>query len=347
MTEKVPYSVANLALAVGATVKGDATLIINGVAPLTSQLPHKIGFYSSPRYRQALQSTILSAVVLSPKHAGDCPVTALVTHDPYVGFAKISQLLNPMEQVDEGIHPTAIIHPEAKIASKVAIGPYVVVEPAVSIEESVTIGAHTYLGEGVTVGAHTRFWPRVTVYRGVQIGKQCSIHSGVVIGSDGFGFAQESGQWIKIPQVGSVVVGNGVEIGANTTIDRGTIEDTVIGNGVLLDNQIQIGHNVHIGDYTALAGCVGVAGSTRIGKHCMIGGGSKINGHIHITDGVILLGNSQVVQSIEESGIFASHLMVHPAKRWHRTLMRLPELDEMAKRLHKLEKHVYEFSDEH
>lgn len=344
MTKSSPYTVGSLACVIDATVRGDAALEIDGVAALSTRLPRKIGFYANPHYRQALHDTTLSAVIISPEQLHDCPVTltALITEDPTIGFAKISQLLNPIRPVEGGIHPTAVIHKEATIASGAVIGPYVVVESYASVGEGAVVGAHTYLGEGTHVGANTRFWPRVTLYAGVQIGKNCSIHSGVVIGSDGFGFAQEGGRWLKIPQVGSVVVGNNVEIGANTTIDRGTLEDTMIGNGVILDNQIQIGHNVHVGDYTAVAGCVGIAGSTHIGKHCMIGGGSKINGHIHIADGVILLGNSQVVQSIEVPGVFASHLGIQPARQWKRILTRLFHLDEIAKRLSKLEKQLEE-----
>lgn len=337
------YTVGFLAEVIGAEVRGDPTQKIDGVAPLTSHLPYKIGFYLSTQYRTELQNTTLSAVILAEKHLQDCSVTALITVDPSLGFAKISQLLNPTPIGIPEIHATAVIHQEAKIASNVTIGPYVVIEAGVTVHEGAVIGAYTYLGKNVTLGTETRLWPHVTLYPGVQIGKYCTIHSGAVIGKDGFGFAREKEKWIKIPQIGSVNLGNSVEVGANTTIDRGTLEDTQIGNGVILDNQIQLGHNIQIGDHTAIAGCVGIAGSTHIGKRCMIGGGSKINGHIEITDDVVLLANSQVGHSIRERGIYSSHLMIQPAHEWKRTLFRFLNINAMNKRLSTLEKSLKDY----
>lgn len=337
------YTVGFLAQAIGAEVRGDPNQKIDGVAPLSSHLPHKIGFYLSTQYRTCLQNTTLSAVILTEKHLSDCPVTAIIATDPYLGFAKISQLLNPEAVEASGIHPTAIIHSEAHVESNVTIEPYVVIEADVTVEEGAVIGAYTYLGKGVTVGAKTHVWPHVTLYRGVHIGKHCTIHSGAVIGRDGFGFARDKEKWIKIPQLGSVILGDHVEVGANTTIDRGTLEDTQIGNHVILDNHIQLGHNVRIGDHTAIAGCVGIAGSTHIGKRCMIGGGSGINGHIEIADDVVLHANSQVGHSIRERGVYASHLMIQPAHEWKRTLFRFLNINAMNKRVNRLEKSLKDY----
>ena len=283
------------------------------------------------------ERTAAGAVILTESDASRYTGTSLIVDDPHLCFARAAQWLHPLPVFRPGTHPTAVIGPASRIATTAWIGPYSVVEDGVEIGEGAYVGPGCFIGNHVTIGARPRLVAHVTIGDRCAIGEDCLLHSGAVIGSDGFGYARDGEQWQKVPQLGRVVMGNSVEIGANTTIDRGALNDTVIGSGVKLDNQIQIAHNVHIGDNTAIAACVGIAGSTRIGKRCTIGGQAGITGHLEIADDVHITAGSLVTSSIKQAGASSSSLKAEPAEKWRRNAARLHHLDEMARRLSKLE----------
>lgn len=335
--QKKTYTLAELATLLQAELTGDANYKIDGISTLQDAKANEITFLDNITYRKYLPNTHAGAVILAPDHMAECTTNALVTKNPYLAFARALSLFEFVPQVETGIHPTAIIGANCTIHSKASIGPYCVIGDNTLIEEGVVVGANSTIGENNIIGANTKLSPHVMTYPNIRIGQRCIIHSGAVIGSDGFGFAQDKGLWCKVPQIGGVTIGNDVEIGANTTIDRGALNDTIIEDGVKLDNQIQVAHNVHIGSHTAIAGCVAIAGSVKIGKHCMIGGGTNISGHITITDKVIITGMSGVTNSISEPGMY-SGFPVLPNIVWRKNTIRFNQLDEMARRLTKLEK---------
>ena len=263
----------------------------------------------------------------------------LIVSDPQLAFAKIAQRFNsPVLPWQGGVHPSAVISEKATLGHNVSIGPNSVVHHEARIGEGTSIGAGCVVGEGSTIGSNCIIHPNVTLYHRISIGNYVTIHSGAVVGADGFGFANEGGQWVKIPQLGSLNIGDYVQIGANTTIDRGALNDTIIEQGVILDNQIQIAHNCVIGAYTAIAGCVGIAGSAKIGRHCLIGGAACINGHVEITDQVIITGLTMVTKSIKKPGVYSSGTIAQSNSEWHRNAIRFQQLDHIAKRVRKLEK---------
>lgn len=320
---------------------GDPATVITGVASLDSAEPGQLSFLTHSRYRHYLTVTRASAVILSPADVAVCPVPALIADNPHVAYARAAALFAPVVTPKTGIHPTAWIHPTARIAADVWIGPHCTVEAGTIIEAGVNVGPHCVIGEQVMIGAGSRLVAQVTVCHRVRLGCRVLAHPGAVIGSDGFGLALErDGRWLKVPQLGSVQIGDDVEIGANTTIDRGALEDTVIEDGVKLDNQIQVAHNVRIGAHSALAGCVGIAGSAQIGRHCMLGGGVGIAGHLTIADRVQVTGMSLVTQSITQSGVYSSGLAVEPNRLWNKISARLRRLDELFRRLAALERTV-------
>lgn len=335
--QKKTYTLAELADLLDAQVKGDASYQIDNISTLQDAQANEITFLDNIAYRKYLPHTKAGAVILSDEYASECEANALITKNPYLAFAKALSLFEYIPQVKTGIHTTAVIGTNCDIHPTASLGPYCVIGDNTVIEEGVVIGAHCILGENNTVKSNSQLAAHVTTYHNVRIGERCIVHSGVVIGSDGFGFAQDKGIWRKVPQIGGVCIGDDVEIGANTTIDRGALNDTKIDNGVKLDNQIQVGHNVHIGAHTAIAGCVAIAGSTKIGKHCMIGGGTCINGHISITDKVIVTGMSGIVNSIDKPGIYSGFPAI-PSTGWKKNMIRIQQLDETAKRLARLEK---------
>lgn len=326
----------------GTRLRGcDAATIITGVAPLHSAEAGQISFLTDSRYRRFLATTRASAVILSSGDAVACPAPALVADNPQVAYARAATLFDPSAESRRGVHPTAWVDPTARIAADAWIGPHCVVEAGAVIEAGVMVGPHCVIGEQAMLGAGTRLVAQVTVCHRVRLGRRVLAHPGAVIGSDGFGLALErDGRWIKIPQLGSVLIGDDVEIGANTSIDRGALEDTVIEDGVKLDNQIQIAHNVRIGAHSALAGCVGIAGSARIGRYCMLGGGVGVAGHLEIVDRVWITGMSLVTKSITESGTYSSGLAVEPNRLWNKISARLRRLDEVFRRLAALEKTI-------
>lgn len=335
------YNLAFLAEHLGAQLHGDGAAPISAVATLEAATSGAITFLSNSKYRRFLQQTSASAVLIKAEDLEFCPVAALVVADPYVAFAKVAQLLDTTPAIASGgIHPTANIDPSASIDPSAAIGAYAVVGKDAVIAADVQIGAGCVIGEAVTIGAGSKLWPRVTLYHRVQIGAACIIHSGAVIGADGFGFANERGQWLKIPQLGRVIVGDQCEIGANTTIDRGAMEDTIIGRNVILDNQVQIAHNAQIGDHTAIAGCTVVAGSSKIGRYCVIGGAVAITGHIEICDGVHITGMSMITKAISEKGVYSSGVPASTNLEWRKNSVRYRQLDQMYHRLRELEQQV-------
>ncbi|MFW5453018.1 UDP-3-O-(3-hydroxymyristoyl)glucosamine N-acyltransferase [Thioalkalivibrio sulfidiphilus] len=325
-------TLSDLAVHLGAELHGDGRLEITGVAPLDRAGPGELAFLNNPRFRKHLPGTRAGAVLCRADDAALCPVPALVISDPYLGYARACALIFPEPLPRAGIHPTAVVDASARLHPGVEVGAQCVVGPECVLDQGVVLGPGCILEADCQVGADTRLGPRVTLYRGTRLGRRVRIHAGAVLGADGFGFAPDQARhWVKIPQLGRVVVGDDVEIGANTTIDRGALEDTVIGTGVKMDNLIQVAHNVHIGDHTALAGCVGIAGSTRIGSHCAIGGGAGILGHLDIADGVTVTAMSFVTRSIREPGVYSSGVPHDTAREWNRSLARLRRMGKRDK----------------
>lgn len=334
------YSLQYIVDYLSAKFHGDANCIISGIGSLANALPGQLAFLKSSNYKQYLSTTKASAIIIRPVDFDEkLSCNFIIVNDPYLAYAKVSKLFDDAPELMPGIHPTAVIGADCEIAGEVSIGLHCVIGKKSKIGKGVSIGANCVIGDETIIGEQTKLCANVTLYHKVKVGKQVLVHSGAVIGSDGFGNANDKGVWHKIYQLGTVIIGNSVEIGANTTIDRGTIGDTIIEDGVKIDNLVQIGHNVHIGAHTAIAGCTGIAGSTKIGRFCMIGGGVGISGHIEIADRVILTARTNVDKSITEAGgIYASGLLATPHRRWWRILSRLMQLDELVKRLKIVEK---------
>lgn len=313
------WRLKELAERVGVSVVGDADSRIDSVASLQNAGPGSITFLADIRYKQYLMRTRASAVIATKADAADCPTAVLISDNPYLTFAKIVVLLHPQLPVAPGIHATAVVAPDCQIDPSVAIGPQTVIESGAIIGPDVVIGPGCIVGQGSLIGASCRLVARVTLCRRAVLGRRVIVHPGAVIGSDGFGLAKSDGAWVKIPQLGRAVVGDDVEIGANTTIDCGTLEDTVLEDGVKLDNQIQIAHNVHIGAHTAIAGCVGIAGSTDIGRNCTIGGAAMIIGHIRIVDDVHVSGGTFISRSILKPGTYTGIYPFDEHAAWARS----------------------------
>jgi len=337
--QKRLFTLAQLAQQLDAGLRGSPQIQVSGVAALDKAEPHQISFLAQARYRSGLARTRAAAVLVKPEDADACPCAALLVDDPYLAFARVSRLFDSKPELPCGIHPSALIAETAKVAKSARIGAYVVIESDAVIGENVHIGAQSVVGARCHIGADGWLAPRVTLYHDVRIGKRVVIQSGAVIGGEGFGFARdEQKHWQKIAQLGGVWIGDDVEIGANTCIDRGTLSDTKIGNGVKLDNQIMIAHNVEVGEHTAMAACCGISGSSKIGRHCMLAGGVGLVGHIEICDNVFITGMSMVTHSIKTPGSYSSGTAMQPAGQWKKTAARLRTLDEMARRLAQLEK---------
>ena len=332
----MPISLSELALRTGATVAGDGAVVVSRVATLESAGPGSITFLANPGYRVQLAGTRASAVIVAPEMAAQTALPKLVAREPYLVYAKVASILHPAAPVTPGIHPSAAIDPRARVAPSAAIGANAVVGPDAVIGERAQVGAGCVVGAGASIGDDVTLHANVTIYDRCTVGPRSVLHSGAVIGADGFGMAEENGRWLKIPQIGRVVIGADVEIGANTTIDRGAIDDTVIEDDVKLDNQIQIGHNCRIGAHTAIAGCVGIAGSARIGRNCRIGGAAMIGGHLEIGDGIGVSGGSAIFGSIREPGVYTGIFPVISHSKWRRvasSLRRLPDLESRLRRL--------------
>ncbi len=329
---------AELAARLGAELHGDGDVQISDVANLQHAGAGELSFFADQRYLEALSQTKAAAVILDPAQRESCPTNALLIRNPYAAYAQAAQILHPLPAVEPGIDATAVIDEQAVIDPSASIGPFVVIGARSRIAAGVVIGAHCQVGDDCRIDRDSRLLARVTLVARVRIGKRAIIHPGAVIGGDGFGFANAEGRWLKIPQLGGVDIGDDVEVGCNTTIDRGALDDTVIEDGVKLDNLIQIAHNVRIGADTAIAGCTGIAGSARIGRRCAIGGGVGIVGHIDICDDVQLTGTTYVTQSISQPGTYSSGVPMEAYGAWRRNYTRVKQLDDMAKRLRRLER---------
>lgn len=334
------YTLEEIAQKIGATIKGDPNCLITKLATLSDAQSGDIAFLSNTKYQQQLETTNASAVILSLASVENCQTNALVMKNPYLGYALVAQLLDTTPAPATSIHPSAVIEENVTIGNNVSIGANTVIEDGVVLEDNVCIGAGCFIGKKAHIGQHSQLWPNVTVYHNVNIGNHCLIQANTVIGSDGFGYANDQGKWIKIPQLGTVIIGNNVEIGASTTIDRGALGDTVIKDGVIIDNQIQIAHNVTIGEGTAMAACSVIAGSTTIGKNCTIAGLVGINGHITISDGCIFTGMTMVTKDMPESGVYSSGAPCQPNKQWHKTNARIRKLDATNAKIKALEQQI-------
>ena len=333
-------TLAKLATITGGELYGNEQALVTMVSPMDKAQEGHVTFLSNPKYAKYLPDCQATVIMVKEAQRELCSGNVLVVKDPYVAFAKVAQALDTTPAPASGIDLSAVISDDAEIAAGVSIGANAVVESGVRLAENVVIGAGCYIGKNAQIGANTKLWSNVSIYHNVAIGSDCLIQANVVIGSDGFGYANEKGEWLKIPQLGTVLIGNRVEIGACTTIDRGALEDTVIEDNVIIDNMIQIAHNVHIGYGTAMAGGTVVAGSTTIGKYCIIGGASVINGHIEIVDGVTITGMGMVMRSIDEKGMYSSGIPLQPNKEWRKTAARVHRIDDMNKRLKAVEKQL-------
>jgi UDP-3-O-[3-hydroxymyristoyl] glucosamine N-acyltransferase len=320
------FSLGELAVRFGLTLRGEPSLTVRRVATLSHAEAGSISFLANSRYRRQLETTRASAVLVSPADAAACPTAALIDPNPYLAYARIATLLYPAVDKPAGIHPSAVVGSGARVAASAHVGPLSVIEDGAVIGERVSIGPACVVHSGAQLGDDCELISRVTLYSGVILGRRCILHAGSVVGSDGFGFAPNAGAWEKIPQVGTVRVGDDVEIGANTCIDRGAIDDTVVEDGVKLDNQIQVGHNVLIGAHTVIAACTGISGSTVIGKRCMIGGMVGFAGHLNIADDVEITGCSLVSASIRQAGSYSSGMPAVETRTWRRMVAHLRRL---------------------
>ena len=324
------FSLGELAVRFGCELMGDPDARVSRVASLDGG-PEAVGFLANPAYLEELSRTRLGAVILERRHADRCPVPALVSSNPHATFARVAAVLHPLPVARAGVHPTAVVDATARVAVDAEVGALAVIEAGAVVGARCVVGPQCFVGEGASIGDDTFLHPRVTVYHGCVVGARGILHAGSVIGADGFGMAPDGGAWVKIPQVGRAVLGDDVEVGANTTIDRGALGDTVVEDGVKLDNQIQIAHNCRVGAHTVIAGCAGIAGSTTIGRHCLIGGGVGIIGHLSVCDGVTVSGMTLVTKSITEPGTYTSGTPFMAHADWLRNAAHLRHLDRIAR----------------
>ena len=331
-------TLGELAVQFGCTLRGNPDVAVTHVATLESADSSALSFLANPKYKTHLTTTRAAAVVVDAASADDCPVAVLISKQPYVTYARIAAILHPARLPAAGIHVNAVVSDNAVVHSTAEVGAGAVIADQSMIGENAVIGPGCVIGSQVSIGKDTRLMPNVTVLDGTVLGERCIINSGAVLGSEGFGFAPSKEGWVKVPQIGRVVIGNDVEIGANTTIDRGAIGDTVIGDDVKLDNQIQIAHNVRIGDHTAIAACTGISGSTSIGKNCMIAGQVGIAGHLSICDNVVITGKTMVSASIRHPGVYSGSLHAEEARSFRRNAARFAQLDELARLVKRLGK---------
>jgi UDP-3-O-[3-hydroxymyristoyl] glucosamine N-acyltransferase len=334
----MPVSLGELAVRFGSELRGDPDAAVDRVATLQDAGPGAVTFLANPRYRKHLASTRATVVVLDAASLDHCRTNALVAANPYATYARIARHLNPEPGFAGGRHPSAVVEPDAIVDATAWVGPHCYVGAGAVIGPGVYLGPGTLVLAGVSVGRDSRCVARVTLCERVRIGERCLLHPGVVIGADGFGHAPDQDGYVKVPQLGAVTVADDVEVGANTTIDRGTIDDTVIGHGVKIDNQVQIGHNCRIGEHTVIAGCAGISGSVTIGRRCMIGGMVGFVGHLEVCDDVYLTGKTMVSTSITKPGLYSGKLPFDEARRFRRNSARFQKLDELAQRVRRLER---------
>lgn len=335
-----PHLLGDLAQQVGGEVRGDSSYRISGVLPLDEAGSGDLAFFQDSYALTALKASRAGAVIISPKYAEEFVGHRIVVQNPYAAFARIMQILFPQARLKLGMHHSvqlardATVHPDTRVDAFVQVAEGAEIAAGVWLEAGVFVGAH------VQIGAGTHIYPGVKIYPGCKIGARCIIHSGAVIGADGFGFADDNGKSVKIPQVGGVLIGDDVEIGANSCIDRGVLKDTILGDGVKIDNLVQIGHNVHIGAHTVIAGQTGIAGSAHIGRNCRIGGQVGIAGHIQIADGCMVAGQSAITHSLRHPGVYSGVVPAHEVGGWRRIVARFDGLDALFRRVKRLEQAV-------
>lgn len=334
------WTLQSLADRIGADLEGDGELEIVGINTLQQAQSTELSFLANPSYQRYLDGTQAAAVILKPALASRYGGNKLLSDNPYLAYARLSALFDPAPTSIAGVHPSAVVDESATLGDGVSIAANVNIDAGVVIGAHTSIGAGCYIGANTVIGERSKLYPNVTLYHGVSLGDQVTLHSGCVVGADGFGFAPSSEGWVKVHQIGGVVIGDKVEVGACTTIDRGALDDTVIGNGVIIDNKVQIAHNVKIGENTAIAGCTGIAGSTTIGRNCTIAGAASIIGHLTIADGVHISVDTLVNKSITEPGSYSSGTVAAPTKIWRKNAVRFGQLDQMATRLSALEKQL-------
>ena len=331
-------TLSELATAVGATLDGDGGVLVARVGTLENAGPDAIAFLSGARYRPLLAGTRAGAVIVAPADAPATTRPKLVHADPYATYAKVAAILHPSVEAVAGIDATAHVDATASVDPAATIGPYAVVGARARIGARAVVAAGACVGDDALIGDGVHLYPHVTIYARCVIGPRTVIHAGAVIGADGFGMAQEGGRWLRIPQIGRVVVGADCEIGANTTIDRGAIDDTVIEDDVKLDNQIQVGHNCRIGAHTAIAGCTGIAGSARIGRNVRIGGAANIGGHLTIPDNTIIAGATSVISSIKAPGFYNGSFPQMTHREWTYAASHVRRLRALVDRVAELER---------
>lgn len=334
------YSLNDIVSALGGHIVGDGNVLINRVSSIANAKAGSISFFNDSKYQKALVASEASAFIMRDAHVNLSAQPKIIVDNPYAYFAKLSAFLNPLADISQGTHETAVIHPTAHIPDTCSIGPMVVIGENVTLGEHVVITSGCVIENDVSIASGTRLEPNVVIKHHCEIGENCHLFSGVVIGSDGFGYAEESGIWLKIPQVGRVIIQANVDIGANTTVDRGAIDDTILEEGVKLDNLIQIGHNCVIGAHTVIAGCVGVAGSARIGKHCKIGGAAMILGHLEVADHVTISPGSMITRSLPVADTYTALMPFQTHKAWLSTAARIRHLDNFADRIKQLEHEI-------
>ena len=310
----------------GGELIGDTNILINSVASLESANKNSVSFFNNSKYLSLLKNTKAALVILDRESSGHYAGARIVADNPYLYFAKISRLLNPIKILKKEIHKSAIIHSTCKLGSDIYIGPNVIIEENVSIANGVTIHGGVIIESDNVIGDNSIIHPNVVLKTNTIIGKNCTIYAGAVIGSDGFGYAKDNDKWLAIPQIGKVVLGDNVDIGSNSTIDRGALDDTIISSGVKIDNLVQIGHNCIIGENTIIAGCVGIAGSAKIGKNCAIGGAAMILGHLSITDNVTISPGSMITRSINKSGTYTALMPFQDHEAWLKTAAKIRRL---------------------
>ncbi|KFL35670.1 UDP-3-O-(3-hydroxymyristoyl)glucosamine N-acyltransferase [Arenimonas donghaensis] len=326
-------TLAELAGQFGLALRGDGDVRIRGVATLSAAGAGQLAFLANPRYRRELAGTGAAAVVLAEADAADCPVPCLVAASPYAAFARIAALFEPRPLREPGVHPAAVVADDAIVDPGAHVGPFTSIGARSRIAAGAIIGPGCVIGDDCVVGPGCELIARVTLVARVRLGARVRVHPGAVLGAEGFGLAMEAGRWLKVPQLGGVAIGDDCEIGANTCIDRGALEDTVLEEDVRLDNLVQLGHNVHVGAHTAMAGCVAVAGSARIGRYCLVGGGAGIAGHLTVCDKVTITAMSLVTASITEPGEYASAMTVQEGRHFRRNAARFRQLDALARRM--------------
>lgn len=325
-------SAAGLAERFGLELRGDGATTVDGVATLANAGPAQLAFLANSRYRAQLAGSLAGIVVLGDADASERTGTMLVARDPYAAFARIAALFEPREETPAGLHPTAVVDPSARVEPSASIGPHVVIGPRSTVAADAVVGPGCVIGEDCVVGPGAVLVARVTLVRRVRLGARARVHPGAVLGADGFGIAMHEGAWLKVPQLGGVVLGEDCEVGANTTIDRGALEDTVLEADVRIDNLVQVGHGVRIGAHTAIAGAAAIAGSTRIGRRCLIGGGAGIVGHITLCDGVVVTARTLVTHDIREPGTYSSGTPMMDNRSWRKAAARFKQLDALARR---------------